>query len=181
MADEYELTEAPITQASGSTMPPDEVAETHIVDFQLHNRTLLKLDYLLLPFLALLFLFNALDKANVSIGAQFNTSKQEFMLTEEDWKCRIRTLHRRYWARQGRHEHSRSPLFRLLRHPTTPWRRVGKEIWHGALGAELHDTLGILYGIACLGTTRVAAVYFAHLDRLSGGYLCPGFMSIFGS
>ena len=33
---------------------------------RLHKRTLLKLDCLLLPFLALLFLFNSLDKSNVS-------------------------------------------------------------------------------------------------------------------
>lgn len=41
-------------------MPGDEP-----VDPELHRRTLRKLDLLLLPFLALLFLFNSLDKANV--------------------------------------------------------------------------------------------------------------------
>ena len=46
-------------------MPPDEVEESDFVDLRLHRSTLLKLDCLLLPFLALLFLFNALDKANV--------------------------------------------------------------------------------------------------------------------
>lgn len=47
-------------------MPPDEHEESVVVvDQRLHRRTLLKLDCLLLPFLALLFLFNALDKANV--------------------------------------------------------------------------------------------------------------------
>jgi hypothetical protein len=47
-------------------MPPDEAdAPQDSADPRLHRRTLLKLDCLLLPFLALLFLFNALDKANV--------------------------------------------------------------------------------------------------------------------
>ena len=63
--EEHELTEAPTSHASSSTMPPDEIRETRAVDARLHQRTLLKLDCLLLPFLALLFLFNALDKANV--------------------------------------------------------------------------------------------------------------------
>lgn len=61
----YELTAAPTSQASLRTMPPDEHEETQTVDLRLHRRTLLKLDCLLLPFLALLFLFNALDKSNV--------------------------------------------------------------------------------------------------------------------
>jgi hypothetical protein len=60
----FELTAAP---ARSRTMPRDEVEGADFVDARLHRRTLLKLDCLLLPFLALLFLFNALDKANVSI------------------------------------------------------------------------------------------------------------------
>jgi hypothetical protein len=63
----WELTPAPLH--SSRTMPPDENAdadEAYSVDPRLHRRTLLKLDCLLLPFLALLFLFNSLDKANVS-------------------------------------------------------------------------------------------------------------------
>jgi hypothetical protein len=67
MADEeYELTEAPTTHASSSTMPPEELEDAHGIYPRLHKRTLRKLDFILLPFLALLFLFNALDKANVS-------------------------------------------------------------------------------------------------------------------
>ena len=46
-------------------MSPGERDEAAAAYSRLHQRTLLKLDYLLLPFLALLFLFNALDKANV--------------------------------------------------------------------------------------------------------------------
>ncbi len=46
-------------------MPQDEGDQNYAVDARLHRTTLLKLDCLLLPFLALLFLFNALDKANV--------------------------------------------------------------------------------------------------------------------
>jgi hypothetical protein len=62
----FELTPAP-TRASRRAMPPDEAEEEYAVDPRVHGRTLLKLDCLLLPFLALLFLFNALDKANVSL------------------------------------------------------------------------------------------------------------------
>jgi MFS family permease len=66
MADEYELAAAPGSSASvNTTMPPEEAEELHAVDARLHKSTLRKLDCLLLPFLALLFLFNALDKSNV--------------------------------------------------------------------------------------------------------------------
>jgi hypothetical protein len=55
---------------SARNMLPNEAADDpedgYTVDPRLHRRTLRKLDCLLLPFLALLFLFNALDKANVS-------------------------------------------------------------------------------------------------------------------
>ncbi|KAF1919160.1 major facilitator superfamily domain-containing protein [Ampelomyces quisqualis] len=60
----FELTPAS-SRASRRTMPPDGADDEHIVDPRLHRRTLLKLDCLLLPLLALLFLFNALDKANI--------------------------------------------------------------------------------------------------------------------
>ncbi|EAT77977.2 hypothetical protein SNOG_14785 [Parastagonospora nodorum SN15] len=61
---ELELMPVPPT-ASEQNMPPDEAEEAYAVDPRLHRRTLAKLDCLLLPFLALFFLFNALDKANV--------------------------------------------------------------------------------------------------------------------
>lgn len=64
---QYELTEALASGASPSKMPLDE-----LVDPRLHKRTLLKLDCLLLPFLALLFLFNALDKANIGNAESAN-------------------------------------------------------------------------------------------------------------
>lgn len=38
---------------------------------KLNRRTVRKLDYILLPFLALLFLFNSLDRSNVSFGCSF--------------------------------------------------------------------------------------------------------------
>lgn len=76
-------------------MLPDEVeAETstatgtgtgYSVDSRLHNRTLLKLDCLLLPFLALLFLFNALDKSNVSHA--LNALSLTDLARESDRKC----------------------------------------------------------------------------------------------
>jgi hypothetical protein len=64
-AQSFELMPA-LSTASQQNMSPDEAEEAYVVDPRLHKRTLLKLDCLLLPFLALLFLFNALDKANVS-------------------------------------------------------------------------------------------------------------------
>jgi MFS family permease len=67
---QYELTAAPSFLATATTtMPPDELEDFHAVDSRLHKRTLRKLDCLLLPFLALLFLFNALDKSNVGTCA----------------------------------------------------------------------------------------------------------------
>ncbi|EDU39624.1 MFS general substrate transporter [Pyrenophora tritici-repentis] len=60
----YELTESSPSRTS-PTMPTEVLEESHAVDPRLHRRTLLKLDCLLLPFLALLFLFNALDKSNI--------------------------------------------------------------------------------------------------------------------
>ena len=44
----------------------DDDEQHNTTTSRLHKRTLLKLDTLLLPFLALLFLFNSLDKSNVS-------------------------------------------------------------------------------------------------------------------
>jgi hypothetical protein len=43
----------------------EEETSTREYDAALHTRTVRKLDFLLLPFLALLFLFNSLDKSNV--------------------------------------------------------------------------------------------------------------------
>lgn len=66
MEQQYELSstaEAP--HARPSTMPHDEPDNTPQHDAALHKRTLRKLDGLLLSYLALLFLFNSLDKSNV--------------------------------------------------------------------------------------------------------------------
>lgn len=66
-----ELTQAPPPQASPGereVMLAEASDDDAPVDADLHRRTVLKLDCILLPFLALLFLFNALDKANVSDG-----------------------------------------------------------------------------------------------------------------
>ncbi|KAJ4304605.1 hypothetical protein N0V90_000131 [Kalmusia sp. IMI 367209] len=59
IAEQYELTRT----TSPPTMPPED-ADVAQHDSELHKRTLRKLDFLLLPFLALLFLFNSLDKSN---------------------------------------------------------------------------------------------------------------------
>ncbi|USP78679.1 hypothetical protein yc1106_05953 [Curvularia clavata] len=61
----YELTEAPASRATASAMSTDEPQDAQPINLRLHKRTLLKLDCLLLPFLALFFLFNALDKTNI--------------------------------------------------------------------------------------------------------------------
>ncbi|KAF2125647.1 MFS general substrate transporter [Dothidotthia symphoricarpi CBS 119687] len=62
-----ELTQASPTSrhAHAYAMPPDELESAFPVDVRVHRRTLRKLDCVLLPFLALLFLFNSLDKSNI--------------------------------------------------------------------------------------------------------------------
>jgi hypothetical protein len=66
MSEQFELTPAS-AHARPLAMPHDEQVESPGVDAALHRRTLRKLDWLLLPFLALLFLFNSLDKSNVGL------------------------------------------------------------------------------------------------------------------
>lgn len=63
-ADQHEL-EALHDTNTPTMMPPEDAADIAHHDEELHRRTLRKLDFLLLPFLALLFLFNSLDKSNV--------------------------------------------------------------------------------------------------------------------
>jgi hypothetical protein len=69
--DEHEYELASISDARRpwptSTMPGQEVEAQQQYDAGIHRRTLRKLDSLLLPFLALLFLFNSLDKSNVRV------------------------------------------------------------------------------------------------------------------
>jgi hypothetical protein len=43
-----------------------ESSRDAVAEEELDRRTVRKLDFVLLPFLALLFLFNSLDKSNVS-------------------------------------------------------------------------------------------------------------------
>ena len=75
MPEQYELApsgEPPNAHARRPTMSSAEVDDASPQhDAGLHRRTLRKLDWLLLPFLALLFLFNALDKSNVSFQLPF--------------------------------------------------------------------------------------------------------------
>ncbi|KAF2032413.1 MFS general substrate transporter [Setomelanomma holmii] len=73
-AQSFELTTTP-SRATPRTMPPEEAEETFTVDPGLHKRTLRKLDCLLLPFLALLFLFNALDKSNVGAAGSIGNAE----------------------------------------------------------------------------------------------------------
>jgi len=76
----YELTEAPASRPQAGVMSTHGLHDAHTVDSRLHSRTLLKLDCLLLPFLALLFLFNALDKSNVGSCA---ATKRHHRLTAD--------------------------------------------------------------------------------------------------
>lgn len=70
MRPQYELVSsanAPPPPRPGTMLPDEQQADVDVglYDSALHRSTLWKLDCLLLPFLALLFLFNSLDKANV--------------------------------------------------------------------------------------------------------------------
>lgn len=62
MVQQHELSRISATR---HTMLDNDEDEPPNATSHLHKRTLLKLDTLLLPFLALLFLFNSLDKSNV--------------------------------------------------------------------------------------------------------------------
>jgi hypothetical protein len=66
MSEQHELSRISAPRAPARTMRENDDDEQHNTTSRLHKRTLLKLDTLLLPFLALLFLFNSLDKSNVS-------------------------------------------------------------------------------------------------------------------
>lgn len=70
MAEQYELACISSPTAGNATMPPDEADELIRHGTDLHKRTIRKLDILLLPFLALLFLFNSLDKSNVRLPSR---------------------------------------------------------------------------------------------------------------
>lgn len=65
MSEQHELSRISAPRASARTMLETDDDEQQHTTSRLHTRTLLKLDTLLLPFLALLFLFNSLDKSNV--------------------------------------------------------------------------------------------------------------------
>ncbi|KAH6633474.1 major facilitator superfamily domain-containing protein [Boeremia exigua] len=72
MVQQHELSRISATR---HTMPDNDDDEHPTTTSRLHKRTLLKLDTLLLPFLALLFLFNSLDKSNIgnAESAHFTT------------------------------------------------------------------------------------------------------------
>ncbi|KAF3047953.1 hypothetical protein E8E11_009153 [Didymella keratinophila] len=75
MSEQHELSRISAPQAPARTMLENDDDEQHNTTSRLHKRTLLKLDTLLLPFLALLFLFNSLDKSNIgnAESAHFTT------------------------------------------------------------------------------------------------------------
>lgn len=64
MAEHFELARIAAPRPARTMLDSDDDLPT-TAPSRLHRRTLLKLDVLLLPFLALLFLFNSLDKSNV--------------------------------------------------------------------------------------------------------------------
>lgn len=88
----FELTEASPSQASARAMPPEDAEEPRFADPHLHRRTLLKLDCLLLPFLALLFLFNALDKANVCLAGACSACYHKFDPDQELYRLAMQNL-----------------------------------------------------------------------------------------
>ncbi|KAJ4989781.1 High-affinity nicotinic acid transporter 1 [Stagonosporopsis vannaccii] len=73
MVQQHELSRLSATRHH--TMRDNDDDEHPATTSRLHKRTLLKLDTLLLPFLALLFLFNSLDKSNIgnAESAHFTT------------------------------------------------------------------------------------------------------------
>ncbi|KZM24792.1 uncharacterized protein EKO05_0003540 [Ascochyta rabiei] len=77
MVEQHELSALPAPFAPAHTMlaNDDDEHEQATPTSRLHTRTLLKLDCVLLPFLALLFLFNSLDKSNIgnAESAHFTT------------------------------------------------------------------------------------------------------------
>ncbi|KAF2637286.1 MFS general substrate transporter [Massarina eburnea CBS 473.64] len=75
MSAQYELARASSPSANANTMRMPLHHQEVQRHSALHKRTLRKLDFLLLPFLALLFLFNSLDKANIgnAESAHFTT------------------------------------------------------------------------------------------------------------
>lgn len=93
MDEQHELSRFSATRASArpGTMEDNDEDDHSIATSRLHKRTLLKLDTLLLPFLALLFLFNSLDKSNVSFA--YRSSLAGLTNTATDWQCRVGTLH----------------------------------------------------------------------------------------
>ena len=152
--------------ASLATMPGDlrgDDSESG-VDAALHRRTLRKLDFLLLPFLSLLFLFNSLDKSNVrlptpgtppplqpSLHNPKQTLEPKLIRTWKiDRQCRVRAFHTRHRTRRRRSKHRRSPLLRFLRDAAACRRGARETVWDGGLGAELYVFVGVRYGGACL-------------------------------
>jgi hypothetical protein len=149
----YELTR---TSAATSTSTPstpstlthaDGSADTHVardgdvsgkirrrrqrtmVDAQarVHRRTVLKLDCLLLPFLATLFLFNSLDKSNVCLsqttfasaargsGSAPERERNVWLTGTPDRQRRVGAFHDRHRPRQRRSQYSGCALLCLLR------------------------------------------------------------------
>lgn len=83
----FELAQAS-PRASRTMATRDEADDDSLsIDPRLHNRTLRKLDWVLLPFLAILFLFNAIDKSNVSGAPRVKHIARILMETSSDWKC----------------------------------------------------------------------------------------------
>lgn len=86
-----ELQRLPSTSTSSlhSTEAEDDEHELTMTDYapihagklddeatkELNRRTVRKLDFILLPFLALLFLFNSLDRSNVSLRTSYSSSR----------------------------------------------------------------------------------------------------------
>lgn len=168
MAEQHELSRISATPAPARTMLDNDDDGHLTTTSRLHKRTLLKLDCLLLPFLALLFLFNSLDKSNVS-SARLQAASA-MLIGGVDRQCRVCTFHHRHWTQEGRPQHRRSPLFCFLRHAPARWRCPGTEIWHGCVGADMHAPVGTEHNAARLGEAEVAVIRVEDRDRVFGRY-----------
>jgi hypothetical protein len=143
---------------------------------QLKRSTIRKLDYVLLPFLCCLFLLNSIDKSNVGNAETAGTchSEAQYLHSSSSKTNPIITyrFHARYRSFSRRSQHVACILLRILRSPAACGRRSGPQVWHGSLGACLHECMGDMYPVAHMGSQALAADLIAGAHRHArGGFL----------
>ncbi|KAF2680263.1 MFS general substrate transporter [Lentithecium fluviatile CBS 122367] len=155
MSDQYELTRISSPAAPTATMRPDESGEAAQVDSELHKPTLRKLDFLLLPFLALLFLFNSLDKSNIG-NAESAHFTSDIGLRKSDLNTAVALFFAFFVALQ--------PIGAAL------GRRYGMVLWV--------PSCMLLWGISTALHTWVRARWQLYLLRILIGCLEAGFYPV---